>query len=91
MSPPTEGDVMRELRKTFQDRIMKQLERHTRAVGHTDLKTMIRLQVKQERERLLRIAGDARADGKENLADVAELLARDWLPEEEQRLLARYR
>lgn len=74
------------IRAGIERRTRKQLERHLRIDPNGNPKSIVRIQMKQEEEKLQKMAQEYAEAGDDNLAEVCELLV-ECLPEIESELL----
>ena len=74
-------DFFDQLRASIESRIRDQLARHSRIDPNLNPKKIIDIQIRQEKEKLEKMAEDFEDGGQEQLADFCELLAEEWLLE----------
>lgn len=80
-------DFQYQLKTTIESRVRDQLARHWRIDPNLNPKKIIDIQIRQEKERLEKMAEKFADDGQERLADLCEFLAEEWLPELRAKLL----
>jgi len=75
-----------QLRSGIENRINKQIERHRRVKSDPDTRTLIDLQISQEKEKLEIILEN---EENPNIAAVIKCLINDWLPQLAKQLKSR--
>jgi hypothetical protein len=74
-------DFLAKLRTAIEKRVREQLAPHLRVDPNADLRKIIDIQIRQERERLERQALEYEDAGQDRLAELVRMLIDDWLPD----------
>jgi hypothetical protein len=75
-----------DVREIIEARVKEQLDRHLRVDPNTDPRSVIDIQMEQERELLGCMETKFADNGDDNLADMARALRDEWLPELRRKL-----
>lgn len=82
-------DILAKLRAGIEQRVREQLARHFAIEPNTDPRRIIDIQIEQEREQLIWLAKEWDEQGNTQGAEVAEQLAKEWLPDLAKQLKGR--
>jgi hypothetical protein len=74
-------DVLAQVRTAIEKRVREQLARHLRVDPNADVRKIVDIQIRQERERLEMQALEHEDAGQDRLAELVHMLIADWLPE----------
>ena len=74
-------DFLEQLKKPIQERVLEQAQRHVHATGsHADWGRIVDIQIGQEKEKLVKLAGDLEEKGEFQTSQMVHTLIDEWLP-----------
>ena len=82
-------DVLAQLKAVIEKRVREQLVRHHQIDPTIDRQKIVDIQIRQEHERLVRLGEKSEENDQDELAEVARILAEEWLPSFAQELKRR--
>jgi hypothetical protein len=76
-------------RSQIEQKLREQIARHQRVDPAVERKRIIEIVLRQEREQLERLRDRSKEAGRDDVADLYDLLIDDWLPDLERQLKLR--